>query len=338
MSWVDGALLATVQADADGGWSHTLAPDQALADGVHTVESTAVDAVENRSGTTSGTFTVDTAAGADTPAPDTRIDAAPTSPTTETDATFAFSATEANSTFECSLDGAPFAPCESGVTYTGLSEGSHTFQVRATNEAGNTDPTPASHAWEIFVDTDGDGLSDGDEIQEGTDPKNPDSDFDGVSDANELDQGTDPLDPDSDGNGLDDGAERLYGTDPLDSDSDDGGEGDGHEVGRGTDPLDPSDDEPPVEPVCGNGLVEEGETCDDGNEDDGDGCSRKCAREPGYTCDEKEPSSCTPDKEPGSELLVTGGGCVCDAQGGADVALPALALLLLGLRRRRQRS
>ncbi|MDP3916932.1 MAG: hypothetical protein Q8Q42_01445 [Nanoarchaeota archaeon] len=35
------------------------------------------------------------------------------------------------------------------------------------------------------------------------------------------------------------------------------------------------------EPVCGNGIVEGGEQCDDGNIDDGDGCSSSCSDELG---------------------------------------------------------
>ena len=37
-------------------------------------------------------------------------------------------------------------------------------------------------------------------------------------------------------------------------------------------------------PVCGNGLVEDGESCDDGNANSGDGCSAECNVEPGYVC------------------------------------------------------
>jgi cysteine-rich repeat protein len=40
----------------------------------------------------------------------------------------------------------------------------------------------------------------------------------------------------------------------------------------------------PPGPVCGNGVKEEGEHCDDGNEADHDGCSASCQHEPG--CDE----------------------------------------------------
>ena len=39
-----------------------------------------------------------------------------------------------------------------------------------------------------------------------------------------------------------------------------------------------------VVPVCGNGIVQAGEACDDGNTTDGDGCSVVCVVESGYTC------------------------------------------------------
>ena len=50
-------------------------------------------------------------------------------------------------------------------------------------------------------DTDGDGLTDGDEVggYYTTDPANPDTDLGGVSDAEELRRGTNPLDPGDDG-------------------------------------------------------------------------------------------------------------------------------------------
>jgi hypothetical protein len=45
------------------------------------------------------------------------------------------------------------------------------------------------------ADTDGDGLSDGDEVHEhGTDPTKADTDDGGVPDGEEIDRGTDPLD------------------------------------------------------------------------------------------------------------------------------------------------
>jgi len=39
-----------------------------------------------------------------------------------------------------------------------------------------------------------------------------------------------------------------------------------------------------VPQVCGNSIVEGGETCDDGNAVGADGCSDACAVEPGYSC------------------------------------------------------
>ncbi|TVQ97277.1 MAG: DUF4215 domain-containing protein [Deltaproteobacteria bacterium] len=43
---------------------------------------------------------------------------------------------------------------------------------------------------------------------------------------------------------------------------------------------------------CGNGILEPGEQCDDGNVEDGDGCSSTCRVEPGWRCDDSEPSVC----------------------------------------------
>jgi fibro-slime domain-containing protein len=41
-----------------------------------------------------------------------------------------------------------------------------------------------------------------------------------------------------------------------------------------------------VEFVCGDGVLDEGETCDDANARPGDGCSGRCEIEPGYECPE----------------------------------------------------
>ena len=79
-------------------------------------------------------------AGAVPPAVDTTIDSGPSGTVGSASATFAFSATAPGSSFECALDGAAFAACSSPKTYTGLGEGTHDFQVRATDPSNNTDP------------------------------------------------------------------------------------------------------------------------------------------------------------------------------------------------------
>lgn len=89
-------------------------------------------------------------------------------------------------------------------------------------------------------DTDGDGLFDGAELINGTDPLDPDNDQDGLMDGPEvLLFNTNPLIIDSDGDGLKDGEEALrYFTEPLDPDSDGDGLGDAEEIIRyGTNPL-----------------------------------------------------------------------------------------------------
>jgi hypothetical protein len=85
----------------------------------------------------------------DNTAPDTTIDAGPSGTVGSASATFAFSASETGSTFGCTLDGGSLTACTSPTTYSGLADGSHTFTVRATDPAGNTDPTPASRTWTV---------------------------------------------------------------------------------------------------------------------------------------------------------------------------------------------
>ena len=85
----------------------------------------------------------------DTTAPDTTIDTTPANPSNQATAEFTFHSTEAGSTFECQLDGAGFATCASPAAYSSLTDGSHTFQVRARDAGGNTDQTPASFSWTV---------------------------------------------------------------------------------------------------------------------------------------------------------------------------------------------
>src|SRR5205814_383779 len=120
-----------------------------LADGSHSFQVRATDPAGNTDPTpASYTWTVDTTPPDTTP-PDTTITAAPPARSTSSSASFSFTATEAGSTFACQLDASAFAPCVSPQSYSGLADGSHSFQVRATDPAGNTDPTPASYTWTV---------------------------------------------------------------------------------------------------------------------------------------------------------------------------------------------
>jgi hypothetical protein len=81
-------------------------------------------------------------------APETAIDDRPALNSNSPDAEFTYDAPTATS-YECRLDGAAFASCPAiGKQYTGLADGSHTFQVRGVNGSG-PDPTPASFTWKV---------------------------------------------------------------------------------------------------------------------------------------------------------------------------------------------
>ena len=79
----------------------------------------------------------------DTAAPVAVIDSQPAESTASTSASLAFHATDDRTgpgqlAYSCRLDGYPWAACASPASYPELAYGSHTFTVRATDEAGNT--------------------------------------------------------------------------------------------------------------------------------------------------------------------------------------------------------
>lgn len=148
-------LSAVVSYDSDARRA-ILRPTEPLDDGINYVASLrgGADGIRDTAGiplTASQTWTFTTAVG-DTNAPDTILaDSGPTGTVDRSSATLSFSSTEPASTFECRLDGAPFAPCTSPVTFERLSDGPHTVDVRAVDEAGNRDPTPASRTWTVMA-------------------------------------------------------------------------------------------------------------------------------------------------------------------------------------------
>lgn len=83
----------------------------------------------------------------DATAPETTIDIAPTDGTDAYRVQVGFRCDEAPCTFECRLDGGEFASCSSPVEYVALEPGARAVTVRAIDEAGNVDATPAVTTW-----------------------------------------------------------------------------------------------------------------------------------------------------------------------------------------------
>ena len=149
---------STFECRLDGGsaepcsspWSYP-----ALSEGQHSLEVTAVDAVSGPDpAPATRTWTVEPPA--DTTPPQTSIDAGPPSTTTSTSASFQFSSSEPGSSFTCRLDSGNWGDCASPAEYAALSTGPHTFQVQATDGAGNADGTPATWEWTVVVPNPGD--------------------------------------------------------------------------------------------------------------------------------------------------------------------------------------
>jgi hypothetical protein len=84
----------------------------------------------------------------DSTALDTTITKGPKDKTRTKTATFEFTGTDTRviSGFQCKLDSGAFAPCNSPHTVK-VKKGKHVFEVRAVDQAGNADPTPATDTW-----------------------------------------------------------------------------------------------------------------------------------------------------------------------------------------------
>jgi hypothetical protein len=115
-----------------------------LSSGSHTFQVRARDAAGNTGSADSYTWMIDSAP------PTATITSFPPNPSTSQSASFNFTADKSGSTFECQLDGGGFSGCTSGITYSGLSEANHTFEVRATDSLGNTGSAD-SYSWRVDV-------------------------------------------------------------------------------------------------------------------------------------------------------------------------------------------
>ncbi len=131
--------------DSDGAPPYAVNWNSAGVTSGATVQITAraIDTSSNQATSTAHTVTVDNVP------PETTLDpSGPSGTVNSTSASFSFSS-EAGATFECKLDAEAFAACDSPKGYTGLSDGSHTFQVRAGDAAGNVDANPEGRTWTV---------------------------------------------------------------------------------------------------------------------------------------------------------------------------------------------
>ena len=115
----------------------------ALSQGSHTFSVEAQDSAGNQSSAASFTWTINTTAP-----PTPTITSTPANPTNQTSASFSFSDSQTGVSFLCQLDSSAFTVCSSPATYSGLSQGSHTFSVKARDAAGNQSAA-ASFTWTV---------------------------------------------------------------------------------------------------------------------------------------------------------------------------------------------
>ncbi len=100
-------------------------------DGTRTFRVRATDNVGNQ-GTTSHTWIIDTVA------PTVTITGGPSGTIGTGSGTFTFSTAGFPTGTDCSMDAAAFTSCTSPYPFSGLADGTHTFVVRATDAAGNS--------------------------------------------------------------------------------------------------------------------------------------------------------------------------------------------------------
>jgi subtilisin family serine protease len=144
-SYAWSASSDTVPDTAKDAEETTTSVSAALPDGSWWFHLRVLDLVGSWSGASHiGPFRIDTAP------PETTIVSGPPAETADGSAAFNLAADEP-ATFSCALDSADYSDCRSGVTYPALALGPHVFRVKASDRAGNVDPTSAEHRWTIVA-------------------------------------------------------------------------------------------------------------------------------------------------------------------------------------------
>ena len=152
-----GSGVASYQCRIDSAeaaaWASCTSPKTyaSLTDGSHKFEVRAVDQAGNADASpASFEWTVDTTA------PQTQIDSHPQLLSGSATAKLEFSGSDPGgsgvASYQCRLDSAEaaaWASCTSPKTYSSLADGSHKFEVRAVDQAGNADASPAVFEWTV---------------------------------------------------------------------------------------------------------------------------------------------------------------------------------------------
>ena len=116
-----------------------------LSDGNHNFAVRGYDNAGNVSAPATYTWLIDTVK------PTVTIITKPNNPSKDDFGTFTFTASDSGSGVketQCQLDGSTFATCTSAKTYMNLTEGNHTFGVRAVDNAGNIGDA-ATYTWRV---------------------------------------------------------------------------------------------------------------------------------------------------------------------------------------------
>jgi hypothetical protein len=119
-------------------------PSTPLSDGLQRFGVRALDAAGNLGPIVTRSFTVDTVP------PKVSVSSGPANGSTSHNHTpsFQFTASEAGVKFQGQLDGGGFAACTSPFSPSPLADGQHSFQVMATDRAGNVGPT-VTRSWTL---------------------------------------------------------------------------------------------------------------------------------------------------------------------------------------------